>query len=209
MLDIHNIMKGLAERRPIFHSEADFQLGLASHVCNTSAGAVVRVNHKVTANIDEIVDIWFPSDGTVIELTHRLEPINVTHDGVKYDLKHHGARDQGRYDFIKSIAVVENAVSRISNAKHGFSVMLTNDPEYWIEPRAGWQDTYDSDFRIHEGSILSGMLAWDPDASEGTTQGRIDPIRLRGTYKMHWCDYSRLDGGEYSDFRYLAIEVGK
>lgn len=32
MLDIHSLMRGLAERRPVFHNEADFQFALASHI---------------------------------------------------------------------------------------------------------------------------------------------------------------------------------
>lgn len=32
MLDIHTLMRGLAEKRPVFHSEADFQFALASHI---------------------------------------------------------------------------------------------------------------------------------------------------------------------------------
>lgn len=32
MLDIHTLMRGLAEKRPVFHNEADFQFALASHL---------------------------------------------------------------------------------------------------------------------------------------------------------------------------------
>ena len=32
MLDIHALMRGLAEKRPVFHNEADFQFALASHI---------------------------------------------------------------------------------------------------------------------------------------------------------------------------------
>lgn len=32
MLDIHTLMRGLAEKRPVFHNEADFQFALASHI---------------------------------------------------------------------------------------------------------------------------------------------------------------------------------
>ena len=209
MFDIHRIMNSLAQRRPIFHLEADFRLGLASHICNSSAGRIVRVEQKLTSSDEELMDIWFPSEGVVVELVHRLQRVKTTHCGISYDLKSHGALDQGRYDFVKGIEATERAASRFGRVKRGFSVFLTNDPEYWTAPRSGWEETYDADFRIHDKNILSGSLSWDPEASEGTTRGATVPIKLRGSYGLQWRNYSDLNTGQNSQFRYLAVEVGK
>lgn len=209
MLDINTVMKSLAMRRPFFHSEADFRLGLASHLCNTSGGRIVRLEHKLATNEEKSVDIWFPSEGVVIELVHRLQRLEDTHLGVSYDLKYHKACDQGRFEFVKSIQLMERTVSRIGRVKHGFSVLLTNDPEYWADPRSGWQGKYDADFRTHEGNTLSGALSWDPDAKDGTTRGEWTPIELRNLYSLKWQHYSDCGTGEFSRFRYLAVEIGK
>ena len=88
-------------------------------------------------------------------------------------------------------------------------MFLTNDPEYWTAPRSGWEETYDADFRIHDKNILSGSLSWDPEASEGTTRGATVPIKLRGSYGLQWRNYSDLNTGQNSQFRYLAVEVGE
>lgn len=42
MLDIHALMKGLAEKRPVFHNEADFQFALASFI-REECGQPVRL----------------------------------------------------------------------------------------------------------------------------------------------------------------------
>lgn len=208
MFDIHAIMHGLSQKRKVFHSEADFRLALASHICNSSAGSVVRTDHRFSSKKTKPIDIWFPSTGIVIELTHRLQRLEVISDGVTYDLASHGAHDQGRYDFVSSIQTIERAQSAGYGVKRGFSVLLTNDFEYWDSPRIGWENTFDADFRIREDNVLSGSLRWHPEASEGTTRGVTEPVNLNGSYRLRWRHYYDLDASKYSRFRYLAVEVG-
>lgn len=45
MLDIHDLMQGLAEKRPVFHNEADFQFALASYI-REEHGQPVRLEWK-------------------------------------------------------------------------------------------------------------------------------------------------------------------
>ncbi len=207
MLDIHEIIRGLARKRPVFHSEADFRLALASHICTVYGGSVVREWHRFPSSDGGTSDIWFPSKELVIELVQRHQRMDVSFEGVGYNLKRHGAADQGRYDLVKSVQAIERATSRSGTVKRGYAVMLTNDPEYWVEPRDGWTETYDADFRIHDRNTLSGSLRWHPEASEGTTRGQTRPIVLQSSYDMQWHDYSNLGRCEYSRFRYLAVEI--
>lgn len=45
MLNIHDLMRGLAEKRPVFHNEADFQFALASYI-REEYGQPVRLEWK-------------------------------------------------------------------------------------------------------------------------------------------------------------------
>ena len=70
-----------------------------------------------------------------------------------------------------------------------------------------WVETPDgAAFRIHEGSVLSGILAWKDHASAGTTQGREKPHVLTSTYRPAWHDYSSLLG-DNGRFRYVLVRV--
>ena len=119
------------------------------------------------------------------------------------------AQDLGRYDFLKDIERLENIVSIHDNVK-GYAIILTNDSAYWKTPSTRQQDPpggYGNKFRIHEGEILNGELDWHPETSSGTMRGREKPIKLTGTYKLSWKDYSQVSSTYYGKFRYLFLEI--
>ena len=68
-------------------------------------------------------------------------------------------------------------------------------------------ETIDAEFRIHEGRILNGELAWGTEAGAGTMRKREKPIKLTGTYKLSWKDYSQVSSTSYGKFRYLFLEI--
>ena len=90
-------------------------------------------------------------------------------------------------------------------ATAGCAILLTNDPSYWSEsarPR-----TVDERFRLTEGRVVHGSLAWLEHASAGTMRSREKHIKLNGKYTVAWKPYSmpcELSGGE---FRYLALHI--
>lgn len=57
------------------------------------------INHK------DKIDIWAEdlSDNKIIilEVRNKTKNLSFTYNGTDYELKNHGAQDQGRYDFIK------------------------------------------------------------------------------------------------------------
>ena len=71
MFDIHGIMKELAKRRPVFHSEADFQFALAWRQ-RTIPKSEMRLStiHVPTHNIEDTVDIYSQVRKDVIELKY-------------------------------------------------------------------------------------------------------------------------------------------
>lgn len=208
MFDIHAVMKSLAVRRPVFHSEADFQFALSWHIHELLPGCEVRLEFKPFPRESVHLDIWLPTLGTAIELKYATQTLDTECVGERFAPKSQSAQDQRRYDFLKDVERLERIVSS-SRAKNGLAIMLTNDPLYWKPPQQNWQSTADVAFRIHDGLPKIGELIWSPSAGEGTTRSRTSPIRLTGSYVARWANYSRLDANRNSQFRYLVFDVGK
>ena len=215
MLDLRAVMAALAQKRPIFHSEADFQHALAWEIQRTSRDAVIRLERRVTVENPTTgkqeriyVDVSAALDGQVvaIELKYKTWCLRTECDGEEFDLCGQSAEDCGRYDFLWDVQRLER-IAKTRPPTVGCALFLTNDNSYWKPPRSA--DTNDAAFRLHEeeGRELTGQLAWGPMAGRGTTHSREKPITLRGTYRPRWEDYSGLKSGKYSLLRYLLVEV--
>lgn len=203
-LDIHRVMAELAERRPIFHSEADFQFALAWRIAEMKAGCGVRLEKPFRRDGGmKSLDLWLTTPGTPIELKYRTRSFRIHHDGEEFALKEHSAHDHGRYDFIADIVRIEHLVSRNCDSAPGFAVFLTNDPAYWTPKSAPAKDEA---FRLHEGRRLEDRMAWRGHPSKGTTKGRESALCLRNPYDLRWKRYSVLPG-KYGEFRYLSAKV--
>ena len=207
-LDIRSVMDSLSERRPIFHSEADFQHALAWRIHEMAPGCQVRLEFNPFPKDDRrsYLDIWLPDLGIALELKYPTRGLETDCMGEKFALQDHGAQDQGRYGFLKDIQRLKR-VAREGPARAGYAIMLTNDPSFWDASRIRKNTTDDAAFRIHEGSRVSGELNWASRASKGTTSGREGAIRLTNAYAMRWQDYSKVAGRGYATFRYLAVSV--
>lgn len=198
----------MAEARPIFHSEADFQLALAWHVQRSDPAMRVRLETRPAQGVH--LDLAFArrdlGRSTAVELKYLTRGWGGVFDGERYELKDHGAQDIRAYDVVKDIERVERFVSGIDGAD-GFVVVLTNDPGYWRAPKAA--DTANAAaFRLGEGVVLSGRRGWGPNTG-GTSKGREKVLELAGSYELHWADYATLPGGgRGSMFRQLVIPVG-
>ena len=202
MLNIHLVMQELAKPRPLFHSEADFQFALAWQIHEMIPDTEVRLEFKPFSSERMRLDIWLPTLGVAIELKYPTYQAHIEHRDEEFTLKD-GARDIDSYDYIKDIQRLERIVSDSEAAKRVFAVVLTNDPNFWQQPR---RETIADDFRLHEDRQLSGKMAWSNRAGKGSTQDRDTPLSLHGSYHLHWSDYSDLPS-KYGRFRYLAVEV--
>ena len=207
MLDIDGLMASLANRRKVFHSEADFQHALAWQIHESESDRQVRVEVSLIPAQSQrmTLDIWLPVEGMAIELKYKTRELELEQGDESYALRNQSAQDQGRYDFLRDIHRLEIMCSKLEQCKAGYAVLLTNDPSYWKVAPQG--DTVDSDFRVHEGREISGALAWATRASSGTVGGR-KPIRIRGSYQLHWQEYSDFpEKPRRGRFRYLAVSV--
>ena len=199
------IIDGLSSLRPIFNMEADFQFALAWEIQKKFPDWSIRFEKKPPNLKDRIfVDLWIEGDETcAIELKYKTRRFDIDVKGESFNLLNQGAQDLGRYDFLKDVERLENIVSAHDNVK-GYAIILTNDSSYW---KSTATETIDTKFRIHDGRVLNGELAWRPEASSGTVRGREKPIKLTGTYKLNWKDYSQVSGTSYGKFRYLFLEI--
>ena len=208
-LDIHGIMSGLSQVRPIFHSEADFQHALAWAIRETVPDSRIRLEFNPFAQDDRrsYLDIWLADSGVALELKYKTSALTTEVCGERFDLRDQSAQNHGRYDFLNDVQRLER-VAREGGARAGYAIMLTNDSYYWRSPRSSYERPNYAAFRIHEGRRVRGELKWIRQGGGGT-KSRESPIRLTGDYTMRWRDYSPPGSERNWGFRYLAVAVGR
>lgn len=194
----------LARTRPVFHSEADFQHGLAWQIQLDHPDARVRLETRPLAGRSVFLDLAVVVGGTrfAIELKYLVRALTTTSDGERFDLRAQSAHDVRRYDVVKDVCRVEEFVAE-GFADVGFVVVLGNDPAYWT---AGRNATIDSAFRLHDGRTLEGELAWAANAGAGTMHKRETSLRVVGSYPIRWTDYSDA-GVQGGVFRALVLSI--
>jgi hypothetical protein len=206
-VDIAAVLKDLAKQRPIFHSEADFQHALAWELHRRIPEVDVRLEvPKAHAGKLLHIDIWIAHGETALalELKYKTRELSVEIGGETFNLRSQSAQDLGRYDFIKDVQRLEQLCRGRANLV-GYALFLTNDSSYWRQ--APDAKCADGAYRIPEGRVIRGELAWAEHAGMGTTHGRQEPLIIRGAYTIQWRDYSRPFGAAHGRFRYTALKV--
>lgn len=208
MNDVLSIITELAQNRPIFHNEADFQHALAWEIHERNPTAKVRLEYRPQGIDGKMyIDICVEIGGrkTATELKYKTRRTEITIDKEEYFLSEHGAQDCGRYDVIKDIQRVEHLL-RKGKADYGFTIFLTNDSTYWSAAGQN-RETADKEFRLVEERILHGELKWSETTSPGTMKGREEPVSIIGYYPIVWRPYSRVGESSRHEFRFMMIEV--
>lgn len=205
-IDMVGMLSGLAARRPIFHSEADFQHALAWQIHQAHPDARVRLETRPVRDIRLDLFVCVDDVRVAVELKHLMAGFTGVVDGERFELPSQAAQDISRHDVIKDVVRLERLVVE-GHADVGWSVTLTNDAGYWSPSRK--LDPIDAAFRLHEGRSLSGTLSWAVNAGAGTTRKRDVPLTLSGTYACLWRPYSEVvdSRGRLRSFRHLSIVV--
>lgn len=198
-------LKLLAQRRPLFHSEADFQHELAWQLQTRGLVDKIRLEFPMHTSSGVMNLDLLAVRGTTriaIELKYWKRALNLLGpDGERFVLKNQGAHDTSRYDFWKDVWRIETMVDE-GMVDAGFALTLTNDSAYW---RPGRDGTIDAAFRIHsKRPQVSGSLDWADHAGVGTTKGRSG-LHVRGVYQPSWTDYSLPDPTH--PFRYMMVSI--
>lgn len=211
-INVEVILKILAEERPIFHSEADFQHALAWKIHEQIPDCKIRLEKTYTHNDNNRIylDVLVNCKNTTyaFELKYKTRKLTATIEDEEFKLKDQGAQNQGRYDFLNDVQRLGNLVNG-HNYIFGYAIFLTNNPLYWNGP--GRNNTYDADFRIHNGRNVHGEMNWNVNAAEGTRVGRNNPVTIQGNYNLNWKPYSNIQNyeheGNYSEFKYLLVKI--
>lgn len=201
--DLDHALASLAKRRPLFHSEADFQHELAWELRERGFARVVRLelpfdlSPKRRFNVDLVVGA---DDGPIaVELKCWPRKWAGVIGAERFNLKNRGAQDIGRYDYWKDLRRIEE-LKAANLIRWGAAIALTNDFAYWNLVRTG---TMAEPFCLHEGRCIAGSAAWH--RKSGTTVGRDEVIALKGTYDVRWRSYSHPPG--CGELRYLSLIV--
>lgn len=205
-LQLETVLRELAKVRPVFHSERDLQHAFAWQVQVMDPQMLVRLETHPEPQVRLDVLLSRPDLGqhTAVELKYPTRAWAGEVDGEQFALKAHGADDVISYDVVKDIGRVERFASR-STGWNGLVLVVTNDGIYW-RPRTNNRETNAGAFRLFEGRKLGGICDWGPNTGGGTKKGREGAIVLRGSYDLHWRDFSHLPGAG-GLFRVLVIPV--
>ena len=209
LIGIENMLLTLAGKRPVFHSEADFQHALAWEIHLQNPACSLRLEYKPPFVSQRVyLDVFIRASNSegisAIELKYKTRGLRVQVDRETFSLLDQSAQDIARYDFLKDISRLEQVISCADNGV-GYAIFLTNDSAYWKPPLI--RETVDADFRIHQGRVLNGTLKWKSNASKGTTHGREETISIQGSYHLKWQDYSKPSEASYGQFKYLLVKV--
>ena len=207
MIDVEGAILAVKSKRPLFHSEADFQHALGWQLRRDNPSTDIRLEYRPNWGGRPHIDIWVMrgSERVAIELKYKTRQLSIEVNGESYDLASHAAQDTGRYDFVKDIRRLE-LVTEGRRDVWGVAIILTNDSALWKPARS--ESSADASFRVHDGRVLSGLLGWGDRAGPGTRKGREPAIELTGTYTVQWRPYSSLPVRSWAEFRYAAVRVG-
>lgn len=207
-VDLQDTLRRLAAMRPIFHSEADFQVHFAWEIKQADSSLRVRLETRPMLGVHLDVEVTNPRTAqmTAIELKYLTRLWEGDHNEEHFELKNQGAGDIAGYHVVKDIHRVETFIEGKDGA-NGAVVVISNSPYFWKPPKPG-DDTNAAMFRLGEGVVLEGERRWGPNTGAGTLKGNEKPLRLLGRYPLHWEPYSTVNGdSKASEFRQLVIGV--
>jgi hypothetical protein len=195
-------MRRLAERRPVYNSEADLQHSFARTVWELAPSIETRleVQQAITGKSEHLDMLCIAEKRTAVEFKYWTRSWHGTAgpSEEEYHLRSHAATDLARRNFVFDVERLERFCNR--RDQNGLALLITNEPSLWLAPTPGRPRTRDHEFRIHDGSILSGELLWAKGGYPANSR------TLNGRYELSWNQYSRLEG-DGGEFRFLAVEV--
>jgi hypothetical protein len=200
-------MDTLSRRRPVFHSEFDFQFALC-HVMEQAGVSRIRLERRVQlpGNPRFAIDIiGYVDGGTPIALELKYPKRRfvgtVSADGhdEAFDLPSSDATDLDAYGIWKDASRIE-ALLAAEIVQAGALIALSNYA-FW-EERSHKLGTQAHDFRLWQGrEVAAGTVLSFPEAKWVRPQEH-SPVQLRCPYRCEWRHYSEPLA---SEFRYLVL----
>ncbi len=137
--EIETIIERLKKKRPIFHSEADFQYSLAWEIQLVHPTINIRLEKPFPLENDNIrnsyIDIFITDDNKkyAIELKYKTCGLVVDVADEDFHLRSHGAHRDNRVHFANDV----HRLKRMKESKqtdYAYALMLTNECLYWQTP---------------------------------------------------------------------------
>lgn len=220
--DLNSYISNLKNERPVFFSEADFQMSLARLIAESNSSIKVILEYPYYVNPENMdnsqihyFDILLTDKDSfvVIELKYRQKKLKDSftdpYTCLPIYLKEHGAQDQGCFQFWNDVHRIENARARKTIADKsfakGYSLMLTNDSSYWNKP--GKKKTSYDAFQLYNGREIArdSKMAFREGTAKSSNGDKNFVIHSK--YLVSWKDYSTLFEKDSGKFRYLLLEV--
>ena len=198
-------LSSLALRRPVFHSEADFQHELAIELAKMQPGLNIRLEYPVPGGaLDMVLLDQAGKPCFAIELKYRKARLETEIAGEQFRLLNHGARDHGAYAIWQDVSRIEQFEA---GKLQGLIIVITNDRGYLTEAK---ESTNFYDFRLSASRKLYGSveLNWRDPLSQSFRQ-YPKTIALKGEYHLEWSEYSLVPGSQNVHFFCLKLEVNR
>jgi len=138
-LEIENIIERLKSKRPVFHSEADFQHSLAWEIQLTYPTASVRLEKPFPLKADNVrssyLDIFITNEDIkyAIELKYKTRGLEVDVFGEEFCLRDHRAHPHNRIHFGNDVCRLERMME-LKQTNYAYALILTNECLYWLTP---------------------------------------------------------------------------
>ncbi|UGT61787.1 hypothetical protein [Nocardia asteroides] len=199
---VRSCMEELARRRPLFHSERDFQLALAmvlaDDVAQLRLEKTVPVSEPVGGRSRLSIDVLGELNGhrIALELKYPKKRLRASVEGEVFDLPASGAPDLDAAAIWRDVQRIERLILD-GTVDAGASITLTNYP-FWSQ-RNSTARSQAYEFRLWEGRTVGpGALQW---RLEG---GRVgERLTFNSGYHCCWRDFGAdVDFG----FRYLLLQ---
>lgn len=207
MFDIYRVIDKLKIKRPIFVSEADFQLELAWVIKEEYPKAKIRLEYCPQFDLNMHIDIlviinnkWIP-----IELKYKTKGCSKIVNNEIFNLKNHGAKDINCYLYLKDIERIEKIKNEEKLFEKGYTIFITNDMGYMREPLKN--NSFYEEFALYNGAIKKSNMSWKIGVGKGTIKNVEKPIILNGIYEIKWNDYSVVDSSNSGVFKALINEI--
>lgn len=226
--DLIYFMKKLAENRPIFHNEKDFQFEFA-WLAKEEYDCDVRLEYsyltkKVNNSSDNIenkrcyIDIVLQNTDNeciLFELKYKTLPSfdgKPFKDGNKEEfyLENQSGQTYGRYDVLSDLNRLETIEKENRIGKtilKYFSVLLTNDVEYMEKPKNC--NTRYGDFALapqHRKVINKGETLKVKPSKNNQEKDLKKTLTFENEYSLVWKDYYSCGDKQSQSFKYLYFE---
>jgi hypothetical protein len=214
-MNITKTLNNLAQNRPIFYSEADFQFALGWQLKEDYGIEKIFFERPIEVSKKIIyLDLFFIYNNKkiAIELKYKTSEFKVEFPSdEQFHLKEQAALDLGRFDVLNDLQRIE-MLAHENKVDYGYVIFLTNCSAYWTDNQyKGIEKANDIDFRLTNGRNIRGSLQWQ-NGSKETTYGkdRINGLKLEKSYDLIWNDYYKFDSSNKNNiFRYLIININE